>query len=156
MNKVIATLIAGLFATAAFAQTPAATAPVAPTKAEAKHDKTVVKAEAKEAATVAKADAKEAKTVAKAEVKETKAAVKAETNTSVKADTKEAVKAEVKADAKTDAKPTKAAKAGATKDVVTAKAEPKHTKAKAHKAKIKTAPEATKDATSTAPATAAK
>jgi polyisoprenoid-binding protein YceI len=47
MKKVIATLIAGLFATAAFAQTPAA--PAAPAKVEAAHTKAVVKADAKEA-----------------------------------------------------------------------------------------------------------
>ena len=43
MNKLIATLIAGLFATAAFAQTPAAPAASVPAKAEAAHTKAVVK-----------------------------------------------------------------------------------------------------------------
>ncbi|MBC7860247.1 MAG: hypothetical protein H7Z39_16055, partial [Burkholderiaceae bacterium] len=46
MKKVIATLIAGLFATAAFAQAPASTTAVP--KAEAKQEKAVAKAEAKE------------------------------------------------------------------------------------------------------------
>ncbi len=70
MKKVIATLIAGLFATAAFAQTPAA-----PAKAEAKHTKEVAKAEAKETKAVVKADAKEAAVAAdaKADVASAKA-----------------------------------------------------------------------------------
>ncbi len=70
MKKVIATLIAGLFATAAFAQTPAV-----PAKAEAKHTKEVAKAEAKETKAVVKADAKEAAVAAdaKADVASAKA-----------------------------------------------------------------------------------
>jgi hypothetical protein len=70
MKKITATLIAGLFATAAFAQTTT-TAP-APTKAE-------VKADAKEAKAEVKADAKDAKATLKADTKEAKAAVKADT-----------------------------------------------------------------------------
>ena len=63
MKKAIVTLIAGLFATAAFAQTPAAPAAAVPAKVEAAHTKAVVKADAKEAQAVVKADAKEAKAV---------------------------------------------------------------------------------------------
>jgi hypothetical protein len=55
MKKTIATLIAGLFATAAFAQTPAPAAPATTTAAPA--TSAAVKADVKEA----KADAKEAK-----------------------------------------------------------------------------------------------
>ena len=47
-----ATLIAGLFATAAFAQTPAAPAASVPAKVEAAHTKAIVKADAKEAQAV--------------------------------------------------------------------------------------------------------
>jgi len=48
MKKIIATLIAGLFATAAFAQTPAPATTPAPAKAEAKVEtKTEAKPEAK-------------------------------------------------------------------------------------------------------------
>src|SRR5450830_354102 len=57
MNKVLATLIAGLFATSVYAQTaPATTATPAVTKTEAKADKQVVKAENAEAMVEAKAD----------------------------------------------------------------------------------------------------
>ena len=63
MKKAIVTLIAGLFATAAFAQTPATPAASVPAKVEAAHTKAVVKADAKEAQAVVKADAKEAKAV---------------------------------------------------------------------------------------------
>jgi len=81
MKKAIVTLIAGLFATAAFAQTPAAPAVHAsaaasvPAKVEAAHTKAVVKADAKEAQAVVKADAKEAKAVvaAKTDVASAKA-----------------------------------------------------------------------------------
>ena len=59
MKKTIATLIAGLFATAAFAQTPAPAAPATTTAAPA--TTAAVKADVKEA----KADAKEAKADAK-------------------------------------------------------------------------------------------
>ncbi len=75
MKKVTATLIAGLFATAAFAQPPATPAsPVA--QADGKDAKTAVLVENKEV----KADAKEAKDAAKAETKDAKA------STDVKAD----------------------------------------------------------------------
>jgi uncharacterized membrane protein YdbT with pleckstrin-like domain len=59
MKRTIATLIAGLFATAAFAQTPVA-----------------VKAETKTEVKAAKVDAKETKQEAKTEVKEAKADAK--------------------------------------------------------------------------------
>ena len=68
MKKIVATLIAGLFASAAFAQTTTATgntATAAPTKAE-------VKADAKDAKAAAKADTKEAKAAAKTDAKEAK------------------------------------------------------------------------------------
>jgi hypothetical protein len=125
MNKVIATLIAGLFASAAFAQTPAPTAAAgvgakieakqdkAVAKAEAKDDKTAVKAEAKESKQVAKAEAKEAKAdvkFAKADAKESKADVKvakAGTKHKVKANHKAEKKAEVMTEAKVDAAPAK-------------------------------------------------
>ena len=71
MKKAIVTLIAGLFATAAFAQTPVA--PAAPAKAEAAHTKAVAKAEAKETKAVVKADAKEAAVKADAAVAATPA-----------------------------------------------------------------------------------
>ena len=70
MKKITATLIAGLFATAAFAQTTT-TAP-APTKAE-------VKADAKEAKAEVKADAKDAKATLKADTKDAKETLKADT-----------------------------------------------------------------------------
>jgi hypothetical protein len=57
MKKIIATLIAGLFATAAFAQTPAPVTPAAPAavKADAKVDaKAEAKTEVKEAKTTTK------------------------------------------------------------------------------------------------------
>ena len=66
VKKTIVTLIAGLFATAAFAQSPApATTPATPSavKAEAKHEKQEAKAEVKVA------EAKEAKVVANADAK---------------------------------------------------------------------------------------
>jgi hypothetical protein len=65
MKRTIATLIAGLFATAAFAQTPA---PASTTTTTA--TPTAVKADAKANVKEAKADAKETKQEAKAEVKE--------------------------------------------------------------------------------------
>lgn len=68
MKKVTATLIAGLFATAAFAQTPAAPAS-AVAQADGKDAKTAVLVDSKEV----KADAKEAKDAAKAESKDAKA-----------------------------------------------------------------------------------
>ncbi|MDQ1816646.1 hypothetical protein RBA41_25420 [Massilia sp. CCM 9210] len=66
MKKTIATLITGLFATAAFAQTPAPAAAPAPA---AKTEAHVVKTESKET-TVVKTDAKDAHVV-KTETKET-------------------------------------------------------------------------------------
>ena len=78
MKKITATLIAGLFATAAFAQTT--TAP-APTKAE-------VKADAKEAKADLKADTKDAKATLKADTKDAKAAAKADGKTPVKSNVK--------------------------------------------------------------------
>jgi len=78
MKKITATLIAGLFATAAFAQTT--TAP-APTKAE-------VKADAKEAKADLKADTKDAKATLKADTKDAKAAAKADGKTPVKSSVK--------------------------------------------------------------------
>ena len=76
--NITATLIAGLFATAAFAQTPAAPAASVPAKAEAAHTKAVAKAEAKETKAVVKADAKEAAVAAdaKADVASAKADAK--------------------------------------------------------------------------------
>lgn len=80
MKKITATLIAGLFATAAFAQTTT-TAPV-PTKAEVKADtkeaKAEVKADAKDAKATLKADTKQAKDTIKADTKDAKAAIKAD------------------------------------------------------------------------------
>ena len=66
MKNTIAALIATVFATAAFAQTPAAPAPA---KAEATRTKEVAKAEAKETKAVVKADAKEAAVAADAKVR---------------------------------------------------------------------------------------
>jgi Flp pilus assembly protein TadB len=60
MSKIIATLIAGLFATAAFAQTPEVT------KAQQEANKDIAKAEQKEMKVDAKADKKANKAVAKA------------------------------------------------------------------------------------------
>ena len=78
MKKITATLIAGLFATAAFAQTTTAPAPTkAEVKADAKEAKAEVKADAKDAKATVKADTKEAKAAVKADAKESKAAVKA-------------------------------------------------------------------------------
>ena len=54
MNKIVATLIAGLFATSVYAQTTATPA----THAEVKADKKAAKAEAKEEKADVKADAK--------------------------------------------------------------------------------------------------
>jgi ABC-type uncharacterized transport system YnjBCD substrate-binding protein len=71
MKNTIAALIAGLFATAAFAQTPAPAAPAAAVKAEAKHETQAAKAEAKETKA-------EAKVEAKTDVKEAKVATKQE------------------------------------------------------------------------------
>lgn len=98
MKKVIATLIAGLFATAAFAQAPAAPAASVPAKAEAAHTKAVVKADAKETTAAVKADAKVAKTemAASADVASAKADAAA---TKAKAHHK-AKKAKAKADEK--------------------------------------------------------
>ena len=78
MKKITATLIAGLFATAAFAQTT--TAP-APTKAE-------VKADAKEAKADLKADTKDARETLKADTKDAKAAAQADGKTPVKSSVK--------------------------------------------------------------------
>jgi hypothetical protein len=98
MKRTIATLIAGLFATAAFAQTPAPASTGVTTPAAAKADAKVAKAESKAEVKQAKADAKanvkEAKVEGKAEVKEAKADAK---------ETKQEAKAEVK-EAKADAK----------------------------------------------------
>jgi hypothetical protein len=88
MKKTIAALIAGLFATAAFAQTPAVTTPPpAVAKVEAKQEKQEAKANVKATKAAAKADVKLAKQNAKAEVKEAKAEAK---------DTKHEANAEVK------------------------------------------------------------
>lgn len=99
MKKITATLIAGLFATTAFAQVP--DSPVAKTNVETKDAKTAVLVDTKEARADLKATTKEAQ---KAATTDAKAKVVAKTDTkdakaAVKADAKDA-KAELKADAK--------------------------------------------------------
>jgi hypothetical protein len=96
MNKLIAVLVAGLFATSVFAQTTAPAAPAA--KAEAKAEKADVKANKAEAKTDAKADAKAAAAEAKAAKAKAAADAKAE-KAKAKADAK-AAKAKAAADAK--------------------------------------------------------
>ena len=77
MNKLLATLIAGLFVSGAFAQAPVApvVAPAAPAvvKAEAKADKATVKAVESEAKVDAKADAKVGKAAMKSSTTKAKA-----------------------------------------------------------------------------------
>ncbi len=119
MNKVIAALIAGLFAVSAYAQTTPATPAVV--KAEAKAEKADTKAVKSEMKVDAKADA----SVAKAEAKAAKAK-KAEDAKAAKAEAKaaKAKKAEDAKVAKAEAKAAKAkAKAGA--DTAEVKAEGK-------------------------------
>jgi hypothetical protein len=79
MKNTIAALIAGLFATAAFAQTPAPGAPAAAVKAEAKHETQAAKVEAKETKAEAKTEAKEAKTATRHAKAKTKHAAKTTT-----------------------------------------------------------------------------
>ena len=90
MNKLIAVLVAGLFATSVFAQTAAPATPAA--KAEAKAEKAGVTANKAEAKTGAKADAKAAAADANAEKTKAKAGAKAE-KTKAAADAKADVKA---------------------------------------------------------------
>jgi hypothetical protein len=133
MNKLIAVLVAGLFATSVFAQTAAPSAPAA--KAEAKAEKAEVKANKAEAKTDAKADAKAAAADAKAAKVKAAADAKAE-KAKAKADAK-AAKMKAAADAKAAKASVKANKAEAKTD---AKADAKATatEAKAEKTKAKT------------------
>src|SRR5438477_5545415 len=90
MNKMIAVLVAALFAGAAVtAQAASHMAPAV--KADAKEAKAEVKADAKEVKAEAKADAKEVKATAKHKAKKAKAKVKAEAK-QAKADIKPATK----------------------------------------------------------------
>jgi hypothetical protein len=101
MSKIVATLIAGLFATSAFAAQSTATAPASTThaaKVDAKADKDMAKADAKEAKAAAKADAKVEKK--EAEANSDVAVAKADANKSKAKAHKKAAKA--KADASAD------------------------------------------------------
>jgi len=89
MKKITAALIAGLFATAAFAQTTTTPAPTkAEVKADAKEAKAELKADTKDAKATLKADTKEAKETLKADTRDAKAAAKADGKTPVKSSVK--------------------------------------------------------------------
>ena len=96
MKKITATLIAGLFATAAFAQTPATPAtPAAQADVDAKTPKAAF-VDNKDLKAGAQTDGKLVKKISKADAK---AAAKADKAAEAKADSKDS-KAAVKADAK--------------------------------------------------------